>query len=296
MATASPDLPQLPARDPQSHKGDFGRVLVVAGSVGMAGAAALVVQGAFRSGVGYVELACPESLVPAYTQAVPEAILHLCRQNERGQITASSLPALLEWAQGVQSLVLGPGLGCHQQNLWVSEFLQMLCAQQPQLPFVVDADALNHLALQPDTGIKLGPHGILSPHPGEAARLLGWSEAKQVQQQRRRAAELLAQQSGATVILKGAGTLVARTDKETWCNLSGNAGMATAGSGDVLSGHLGALLALGLSPWDAARLGVYLHGRAGDLFVQQWGADGLLASDLALWLSKAMTEWRQYSC
>ena len=259
----------------------------------MAGAVVLAAEGALRSGAGYVHVACPAKLVPALTQAIPAAILHAFGNASREILSKDDVPAMLGLAKTCQSLVIGPGLGNPAGvTPWIPEFLQQLHQSLPDLPIVLDADGLNHFVAG-GTDWRLCTHGmILTPHPGEAARLLGLEDAQIVQANRKAALHKLTAHCTATMVLKGANTLIGCKGEETSVNSSGNVGMATAGSGDVLSGHLGALLAIGLAPFDAARLGVYLHGRAGDLFAEEWGTDGLTASDLALWISKAMQEWR----
>ena len=280
-------------RAPDSNKGDCGRVLLIAGKKGMAGAVALAAEGALRSGAGYVEIACPAILVPALTQAVPAAILHPMGEDACIRLGPGFLPRFLACAVRCDAVVIGPGIGAFMKDYpWIPKLLLSLQEEYEQLPIVLDADGLNHLAAS-GAGVEIcGPSVLLTPHPGEAARLLGYADASRIQADRHAAVEALTSRCSATVLLKGAGTLIGQHEQETTLNPSGNVGMATAGSGDVLSGHLGALCAMGLSPFDAARLGAYLHGFAGDLFAAEWGADGLTASDLALWLSKAMASWR----
>jgi NAD(P)H-hydrate epimerase len=267
-------------------------VLVVAGSKGMAGAAALTATAALKSGAGYVEIICPAALLPALTEAVPAAMVHSCGDESRSQVGAADVSAILAVAARASAVVLGPGLGAAVGEPWLPYLLMELQEDYPQLPLVLDADGLNQLATSCVDLNICAPNMILTPHPGEAARLLRWDSAAAVQADRAGAVTTLAQACSAAVLLKGAGTLVQQAGEDCWQNHSGNVGMATAGSGDVLSGHLGALLASGLTPYNAARLGAYLHGRAGDLFAAQWGMDGLTASDLAAWISKAMQEWR----
>jgi hydroxyethylthiazole kinase-like uncharacterized protein yjeF len=259
----------------------------------MAGAVALAATAALRSGAGYVEVVCPASLLPALTEAVPAAMVHGCGDLKQQQLLAADIPTMLEFAARCQAIVIGPGLGSPVTPSWLPQLLTELHSAQPGVPVLIDADGLNQLAA---SNVDLGlctPNMILTPHPGEAARLLGWPSAAQVQDNRTAAAHALTTKTGATVVLKGAGTLVRQQGQASWQNSSGNVGMATAGSGDVLSGHVGALLASGIEPYSAARLGVYLHGVAGDLFAAEWGTDGLTASDLSMWISKAMRQWRE---
>ena len=286
-------LPALPPRALDAHKGDCGRVLLIAGSDGMSGAVALAATAALRSGAGYVEIICPATLLPSLTESVPAAMVHRCGDSKQQQLQAADLPTMLALAARCQAIVIGPGLGAPHAPFWLPQLLTKLQATQPDLPVLIDADGLNQLAA---SNVDLGictPNMILTPHPGEAARLLGWSSAAVVQKDRAAAIATLSKMTGATIILKGAGTLVQQQSNTCWQNSTGNVGMATAGSGDVLSGHIGALLASGLEPIQAARLGVHLHGLAGDLYAAEWGMDGLTASDLAKWISKAMRLWRE---
>jgi NAD(P)H-hydrate epimerase len=286
-------LPKLPTRAPDAHKGDCGRVLLIGGSTGMAGAVALAATAALRSGAGYVEVICPASLLAALTEAVPAAMVHGCGAPDREFLLAEDLPVMLELAIRCQAVVVGPGLGVSSEQPWLPQLLNGLQGQQPELAVLVDADGLNRLAASDVDLAICTPQMILTPHPGEAARLLGWSSADKVQEDRIAATAALSAKTQAVVVLKGAETLVQQQGAPCWSNSSGNVGMATAGSGDVLSGHVGALLASGMEPLQAARLGVYLHGFAGDMFSAEWGSDGLTASDLAMWISKAMRCWRE---
>lgn len=259
----------------------------------MAGAAVLAALGALRSGAGYLHVACAAKLVPALTQAIPTAILHAFGDASRKTLSMDDVPAMLDLANACQSVVIGPGLGnpAHVAP-WIPELLHQLRQGLPKLPIVLDADGLNHFVAGGVDWRLCTASMILTPHAGEAARLLGLENAEAIQADRVGAIQNLTSRCPAAFVLKGANTLIGQEGRETAVNSSGNVGMATAGSGDVLSGHLGALLAAGLAPFDAAQLGVYLHGRAGDRFAQEWGTDGLTASDLAQWISKAMQEWR----
>jgi NAD(P)H-hydrate epimerase len=260
----------------------------------MAGAAALTATAALKSGVGYVEIICPAALLAALTEAVPAAMVHVCGEPSRAQLGAMDLNVILAVSARADAVVIGPGLGAASGEPWLPRLLMDLQEDYPQLPVVLDADGLNQVAASCVDLNICAPNMILTPHPGEAARLLRWESAAVVQADRMGALAALTQACSAAVLLKGVGTLVGQAGEACWQNLSGNAGMATAGSGDVLSGHLGALLAHGIPPYQSARLGAYLHGRAGDLFAAEWGMDGLTASDLAAWISKAMREWRAH--
>ncbi|WP_166358448.1 NAD(P)H-hydrate dehydratase [Pseudomonas akapageensis] len=252
-------LPRLVARPPASHKGQFGRVLVIGGERGMGGAAVLSAESALRSGAGMVSLATRSEHVAAALSRLPEVMA-------MGISSANQLMGLVEQAS---VLVVGPGLG---QASWGRSLLSV--AANTGRPQVWDADALNLLA---DGAARLPGGSVITPHPGEAARLLGITP-QQVQVDRAAAVQSLAQKYDAVCVLKGAGSLVADpTGSLALCD-RGHPAMATAGLGDVLAGLIGALLAQGLPPFEAACLGVWLHASAGQIEGQK--GRGLAASDL----------------
>ncbi len=251
----------LPPRDRATHKGVFGHVLVIGGDHGMGGAARLAAEAALRSGAGLVSVATRAAHVPALQAARSELMAHAVE-------TAAALESPLAHAS---VLALGPGLG---QGGW-SESL-FAAALASGRPLVVDADALNLLARAPRA---LPTPAVLTPHPGEAARLLG-SDIAAVTDDRYAAARALAVRYGAVVVLKGAGSLIADPQGRVAVCPWGNPGMAAGGMGDVLTGVIAALLAQGLVPWDAACLGVGLHARAGDAAARAGGERGLCAADL----------------
>ncbi|PYY71732.1 bifunctional ADP-dependent NAD(P)H-hydrate dehydratase/NAD(P)H-hydrate epimerase [Pseudomonas jessenii] len=253
------NLPRLAARAPASHKGRFGHVLLIGGDRGFGGAILLSAQSALRSGAGMVSVATRSEHVPAALARIPEAMV-------LGTSSANQLMGLL---QKVSVLVVGPGLG---QAGWGASLLS--AAANAPLPQVWDADALNMLAGE---RVSLPKDCVITPHPGEAARLLGMSPA-QVQADRPAAAHALSKKYTAVVVLKGAGSLVAHPDGRLALCHQGHPAMATAGLGDVLAGLIGALLAQGMEAFDAACLAVWLHANAGE----QQGklGRGLAASDL----------------
>ncbi len=258
----------LPARLAGAHKGDFGHLLVVAGSRRYPGAALLAALGGLRSGAGLVSLATPGRLAHAAVPSFPELMPLSMDESPDGGFAASAVEALAEACAGKGALVLGPGLSVTPDTaLLVGQLLS-----RTNLPVVIDADALNVLAGdQSPLASRLAPT-IISPHPGELARLLCCSTAD-VQDDRlgfaRKAADLL----GTVVVLKGAGTLVTGPGIPSAVSASGNPGMASGGMGDVLAGVLGGFLAQGMPPMTAACLGVYLHGLAGDMLAgnRPWG-------------------------
>jgi NAD(P)H-hydrate epimerase len=290
--TISP-LPTLRPREADSHKGDFGRALVVGGSLGMSGAIALAGKATLRSGAGLVTVAVP-ACVQAIVASIEPCYMSHALADEDGHVAASAADDVLAFAESATAVALGPGIG---RSAAVWHFVEKLYRALKQA-VVVDADALFALSKTPAMFAGAPGPRVLTPHPGEfgtlAAALLGSEQAakdaKSGDDERRKAAAVsLAQHdpSGQTVVvLKGHRTVV--TDgKRCSANNTGNPGMATGGSGDVLTGIITALLCQGLGPFDAARLGVHVHGLAGDLASEDLGQVSLIASDLIDYLPKA---------
>ena len=279
-------LPLPPPRPTAGHKGTFGRVLVVAGSRGMSGAACLAGMGALRGGAGLVYLAVPSAIETIVSGYEPSYLVLGLPDNHEGRLDAGCEAPLGELHRGMNAVAIGPGMGSSPAlRTLVADWLGSLPA-----PLVLDADALNTLA-EHGWGLRdvrpAGPR-LVTPHPGEMARLLGLSTAE-IQADRLRHAVSLARRWQTTVVLKGAGTII--TDGDRWAiNSTGNPGLATGGTGDVLSGLLVALLAQGMEVFEAARLGVWLHGTAGDIAAAELSEPGLIASDLPLYLGAA---WRR---
>jgi ADP-dependent NAD(P)H-hydrate dehydratase / NAD(P)H-hydrate epimerase len=275
----------VPARALDAHKGDAGRVLVVAGSAGKTGAAHLALTGALRGGAGLVTLAARAEVLPLALAGRPEAMS--VALPGAGPLGRADLQALLSAAEGVDALVIGPGIPRGPET---GELLRELLARAAT-PAVLDADALNALA---ESG---GPGGLeapvlLTPHPGEMARLCGMSIAE-VQADRIALAAVRARAWRCTVVLKGARTVVADPDAPPAVIASGNSGLATGGTGDVLAGLAGALLAGGLPPPTAGRVAAHVHGRAGDLAARRFGQRGLLAGDLGEAIGAVWAEWHR---
>lgn len=264
-------LSVLPQRPRDAHKGMFGHVLVIGGNKGMAGAVLLAAEACARTGAGLVSIATRPEHVAAIVSRRPEIMAH-------GITSIHDLGPLLAAATVV---VIGPGLG---QDSWAEQMLYRALACG--LPVVADADALNIISAGRVVKAPYPLQWILTPHPGEAARLLGSSVAE-VNADRFASVKHLAGQYSATVILKGAGTIIASGQNTALCSY-GNPGMASGGMGDVLSGVIGALLAQGLSLHEAARLAVALHAKAADLAACEQGARGLLASDLVLFIRQLL--------
>jgi NAD(P)H-hydrate epimerase len=283
------ELPVLPPRAPDSHKGDFGRVLVVAGSRGMSGAAALAGQGALRGGAGLVFVAVPEDILPIIASVNPCYLTAPLPQDEHGRLAAAAGDPLRKLVAANDVTAMGPGLG---QSPAISGLVLAVLKEAPG-PLVLDADALN--ALQGQTqhlrGRPVPP--VLTPHPGEFARLTG-NPTPTDKTQREQQSVRFAAAHGVVLVLKGHVTLV--TDgRQLYANTTGNPGMATGGSGDVLTGLIAALLGQGLKPFAAAQLGVYLHGLAGDLARDEVGEVSLIASDLLQYLPSAFHALRRAS-
>ena len=274
----------LPPRGRASHKGDYGHVLVIGGAHGLSGAPALAAMGALRAGVGLVSVAAPEDCLATLATLAPAAMAHRIA-TEQGFMTPATLAAGIRPVRKFDVVLAGPGMSAGAAT---ARIVDDLLQNNHTRGLVLDADALNVLAGRVEILRRAGgpPAVILTPHPGEAARLLGVTAAE-IQEHRSQAAQQLAERSGAIVVLKGAGTLVATPAGALHLNLTGNPGMATGGMGDVLAGLIAGLWAQGLAPLDAARLGVYLHGVAGDLAAWQLGESSLVADDLGRYLGSA---------
>jgi len=274
-----------------SNKGKFGHVTVFAGSAGFAGAPVLTSEAAARAGAGLVTLAVPEKLQDAVMARVsPVVMTRGLAETDAGAFAGEAVGSALALAAKGTAAALGPGLGGAEDEE-TRAFVRAFVSRCP-VPLVIDADALNCLASEPDRGASAVKcrtvPTILTPHPGEMGRLLG-TDTQAVQAGRRAAAEQAARAYGCVVLLKGARTLIAAPDGRLAVNTTSNPGMATGGSGDVLSGLLAALLAGGLAAWEAAVAGAYLHGLAGDLAAKaQGGPAGLIATDLVALLPAAI--------
>ncbi|HUJ19476.1 MAG TPA: NAD(P)H-hydrate dehydratase [Nitrospirota bacterium] len=278
----------LTRRDPDSHKGEFGHLLVIAGSPGKAGAAVMAAQSALRAGAGLVSVAAPNSLIPIIQQQVREAMCVPSAESIDGTIGIEAGLELLKTAAKMTACAIGPGLSTHYETTeMVRSFVRELA-----VPTVIDADGLNALAGSRDILKKAKAPFILTPHPGEMGRLAGLSAAD-VQKDRIGIAAQFAVQYRVTLVLKGAGTVIALPDGRAFVNSTGNPGMATGGTGDALTGMIGGLLAQGYATEQAACLGVYLHGLAGDLAAEEKGEAGMIAGDLIEKIPQAMKNTAQ---
>ena len=266
----------VPFRPRQAHKGRFGHLLVVAGSRGLTGAATLAALGALRAGAGLVTLGCPAAAATASEKRAPEVMNAALPDGGRGFLGEDALDEVVRLSSAKQAVAVGPGLGRAAET---RAFVRRLVTEL-ELPMVVDADALIAIADDPGVLRSAPAPRVLTPHPGEMAQLLGVGTAD-VQGDRLGVARRFAEQHNCTLVLKGADTVVAHPDGSASINSTGNPGMSTGGMGDVLTGIVGALLAQRMPPSQAAELGVYLHGAAGDRSACEVGRSGLLASDVA---------------
>lgn len=291
MSHASPThlvttLPAAPLRAADAHKGDCGRVTIVAGSRGMAGAACLSATAALRGGAGLVTAAVPEGIVSIVAGFEPSYLTLALPEDHCGRIRPEALTRLNKVLSSQSAVAIGPGLG---QSAGLLLLVRELYANLP-LPLVVDADALNLLAKCPESWTRAAGAAprVLTPHPGEFSRLTGLDLAT-IQQERSRHALDFARRHQVVVVLKGRETVI--TDGVSLAiNTTGNSGLATGGTGDVLTGLITALLAQGMTPFDAAQLGVHVHGVAGDLAAEELSKPGLIASDLLHFVGRAWCE------
>lgn len=265
----------MPRRPAAAHKGDFGRVLVVGGSVGMSGAVCLAALACARSGAGLVTAAVPEGIHTVAEIKLTEVMTRPLPQTRGGFLSAEAAGIIKELLEGMNVLALGPGLGTDGETVaLVAKILKSV-----KIPCVIDADGINAIARSGFRLREMQGSAIITPHPGEMARLMGCSVAE-VQADRLGNARRVAGETGAVVVLKGAGTVVVSPGGKAYINSTGNPGMASGGTGDVLTGIIAGFLAQGLSPEDAAVAGVYLHGLAGDQVAGERGAAGILAGDM----------------
>lgn len=274
----------IPARADDANKGTCGRVVIIAGSTGMTGAAALSALGALRSGAGLVTVMTPACEQPVLAVKLTEAMT-VPLPHENGILSEAAAELIAKHTANADAVVFGPGLGKSRGILSVLKRL----LNEFKKTIVVDADGINALSLNIDILCNKHCEVILTPHPGEMSRLTGLP-ISEIQADRIGTAERFAEKFDVTLALKGKGTVIASRGKAYAVNPSGNSGMATGGTGDVLSGITAGLAAQGCAAYDAAVLGVYLHGLAGDLAAQKKGVHGLIASDLCDELPAAITK------
>ncbi|MBF0521790.1 MAG: NAD(P)H-hydrate dehydratase [Candidatus Omnitrophica bacterium] len=267
---------QLSRNNPHVHKNSFGHVLILAGSKRMLGAAALTSLAALRSGAGLITVGVPESLNTTLQKKINHSVMTFpLKETKEGTISDKAFLQLSKELTKYSVIALGPGLSI---NLSTQKFIFTLIQKATQ-PLVIDADALNAISKNPSILIKTSTPKILTPHSGEMARLTDLSK-DQVEKDRRKIALIFAKKFHCALLLKGHHTVVASSNGKTYINKTGNAGMAKAGSGDVLTGIIAAFVAQGLSAFDAAKFGSYIHGKAGDLAAKKRGKISLIPTDI----------------
>ncbi|MBI3603512.1 MAG: NAD(P)H-hydrate dehydratase [Nitrospirae bacterium] len=266
----------IPRRTPSSHKGTYGHAGIIAGSVGKTGAAALAAKAALRIGAGLVTVATPSSVNDTLEAKLLEAMTAPMPETKARTLARSGLDRLLTFINARSAVAIGPGLTTHPETV---DLLQTLIPRLEK-PAVLDADALNALAGHTALLAECKTQPILTPHPGEMARLDEDATTQSINEDRIGVATRFAKRRGVILVLKGARTVVAHPDGRVTICPTGNPGMATAGTGDALTGIIVGLLAQRLSPWDAAFVGTYLHGLAGDLAAAAVGPAGMTAGDL----------------
>lgn len=265
----------LPYREPAGYKTTFGYVAVISGSAGMTGAGAMVSYACLRCGAGMVTLCLPESLNAALEAKLTEVMTCPLPETEAKTLSLDATKDIEPVLEKADVVAIGPGLSTHPET----ENLIISLIQKVDLPMVIDADALNAMSGKTDVLKKRKASTIITPHPGEMARLMGLS-ASEIMGNKPEVASHFANESGVVTVLKGAATIVASPDGRMFINPKGNSGLATAGSGDVLTGMIAGMLSQGLDSVEAAKTGVYLHGLAGDIMADRYTEYGVVATDL----------------
>jgi len=265
----------IPVRKKEANKGSFGRVLIISGSTGMTGAGCLTAMAALRSGAGLVYIGVPSSLWHIYASSVTEAITLPLDDDGSGRLSQSLIDRIDTVIEKKDVIAIGPGLSV---NNAIIEIVGSVI-KKAQVPLVIDADALNAISADVSILKHLRVPAVITPHPGEMSRLTGIDIAD-IQNNRLEVAGEFAARWNVVTVLKGAGTVVAKPDGALFLNTTGNPGMATAGSGDVLAGIIAGLIGQGMKPEDAAVAGVYLHGYAGDVARSKKGECGMIAGDI----------------
>ena len=289
-------LPKLNLRKSNSHKGSYGRVLVLAGSPGLTGAAYLCSKAALRSGSGIVTLGVPESLNSVMESKLTCVMTHPLPETKASTLSNKGKKEIMKLCESHDVVALGPGLS---QQPETRELILWLI-QNIDRNMVIDADGLNALSDKVNVLHKIKRHAVLTPHPGEMSRLTGLGSAKNVQKERLNTASQFIQsiqkksnnEGKLTLVLKGDKTIVADSRK-VYVNRTGNPGMATAGTGDVLTGIIASLIGQGYDVFDASQLGVYIHGLAGDIAAKKKGEHSMIASDIIECLPDAFIKYRK---
>ena len=267
----------FPVRGSNTHKGTFGKLLCICGSMGMAGSATFAGKAAAMSGVGMVEMAVPRDIYPIVAANLVDPVYVLLESNSSGTVSANSLPIILERMRSATAVMIGCGMGKGEDVSAVVEEV----IRSSEVPIIIDADGLNAIKDNPGVLGEAKAPIIMTPHPGEMARLVGKTN-DEVQSQRLEVASSFAMTYGVYLVLKGANTVCAAPDGSIMINLTGNPGMSKSGSGDVLAGLLGSLLAQGMDPGTAAAAAVHIHGRAGDKAADNFSQHSMTANDIIM--------------
>lgn len=265
----------LPRRVTNSNKGDYGRVLIISGSTGMTGSGCLCANAALRSGAGLVYLGVPASLAPIYSAALLEPIVLPLDDNGKGVFSNAGAEEIIEKLEKISAVAVGPGISTGEGAAKTVYSI----IENTKVPLILDADALNIISNDINILLKLKTQAVITPHPGEMARLTGL-KISEIQANRCKVAEDFAREWGIIVVLKGARTVIAIPDGRVYICIDGNPGMSTAGTGDVLTGIIAGLAAQGIALESAAIAGVYLHAKAGDLTAMHKGMAGMVAGDI----------------
>jgi len=268
-------IEKIPVRREDSHKGDYGRVFIVAGSPGMTGAAYLTAQAALRAGSGLVTCGIPSSLNDIMEVKLTEALTLQLEETEERCLSFKAKKRILDFCSGCDAAAIGPGLGGDESTrILVRELVSEI-----EIPVVLDADGINALEGSLETLKRRKQDAVITPHPGEMSSLTG-KDISSVQADRENAARTVAEATGKIVCLKGHRTVVAGPDGRCYVNDTGNSGMATGGMGDVLTGMIASFIGQGLEPYSAAVVAVYLHGSAGDIVAEEKGPFSMIATDV----------------
>lgn len=275
----------VPERKADANKGDFGKLLLLAGSSSMMGAAQIAAKAALRSSAGLVTLASPKRVTRTLTASIPEAVMFPLKAGKTGAVSAKEAQGIVQRANSMSAVAAGCGMSWCEDTRAVVEALIADC----EVPLVLDADALNAISSHPGALLRRKAPTVITPHPGEMARLCGKTTAE-VQADRVETALSFSLQYGVITVLKGAYTVIATNDGRIWFNETGNSGLSRGGSGDMLTGIIGALLAQEIEADKAAAAGVYLHGLAADLCARKTSQYSMLATDVIEYLSDAFLQ------
>ncbi len=288
LKIATNDLTPLHERNKDGHKGNFGKVLFIAGSSHYLGAPYFSALSFLKAGGGLSYLATPANVAAFIGSKGSEIVFVPQQETEQGSISMKNKQQLLDFSEDVDMVIMGPGLSLNDET---QTLVRELCLEIKK-PLLIDGDGITAIAGNPECLIKRTAPSVLTPHPGEMARITG-QNIDEITNNKINILQKTAQQLNTTIVLKGAHTLIGYPDQSVFINLSGNPGMATAGSGDVLTGTIAAMTGLGYPVNDAVRTGVFLHGFAGDLAAKLKGEDGLIAGDIMDQLPAALKSFRE---